>query len=80
MLDNEFNVCPRVVSVKQKMKTARVPVRICKISARPITNKPKTPLCHLHEVKVIKNVDPFEGSFLQKASSNELSVEDIGVS
>ena len=62
------------------MKTARVPVRICNISARPITIKPKTPLCDLHEVKVIKNVDPFEGSFSQKASSSELSFEDIGVS
>ena len=80
MSDNEFNVCPRVVSVKQNMKTARVPVRICNISARPITIKPKTPLCDLHEVKVIKNVDPFEGSFSQKASSSELSFEDIGVS
>ena len=60
------------------MKTARAPVRISNISARPITIKPKTPLCDLHEVKVIKNVDPFEGSFSQKA--NELSFEDIGVS
>ena len=80
MPDNEFNVCPRVVSVKQNMKTACVPVRICNISARPITIKPKTPLCDLHKVKVIKNVDPFEGSFSQKTNSSELSIGDIGVS
>ena len=78
--DNEFNVCPRIVSLKQNMKTARVPVRICNISARHITIKPKTPLCNLHEVKVIKNVDPFEGSFSQKASSSGLCFEDIDVS
>ena len=80
MPDNEFNVGPRVVSVIQNTKTAHVPVRICDISARPITIKPKTPLCDLHDVKVIKNVDPFGGSFLQKSSSSELSFEDIGVS
>ena len=80
MSDNEFNVFPRVVSVKQNMKTARVPVRICNISARPITIKSKTPLCDLYEVKIIKNVDPFEGSVSQKSSSSELSFEDIGVS
>ena len=80
MSDNEFNVCPRVVSVKQNMKTVRVPVRICNISAKPITIMPKTPLCDLHEVKVIKNVYPFEGFFSEKTSSSELSFEDIGVS
>ena len=80
MSDSEFNVCPRVVSVKQNVQTARIPVRICNISARPIIIKPKTPLCDLHEVKVIKNVDPFEGSFSQNTSPSELSFEDIGVS
>ena len=80
MSDSEFNICPRVVSVKQNMTTACIPVRICNISARPITIKPKTPLCDLHKVKVIRNVDSFEGSFLQKTSSSELSFEDFGVS
>ena len=80
MSDNEFNVCPRVVSVKQNMKTARIPVRICNISARPITIRPKTPICDLHEVKIIKNIDPFDSPVSQKSGSSELSFEDIGVS
>ena len=43
----DFNVCPRIVAVKNNSKTARVPVRVCNISARPITIKPKTQLCSL---------------------------------
>ena len=57
--DCDFNVCPRVVSVKQNCKTTRIPVRVCNISARPITIKPKTQLCDLHEVQVIKSMDFF---------------------
>ena len=81
MSDNEFNVCPRVVSVKQNMKTARVLVRICNISARPITlSLLNLKLLFVTYMKsVIMNVDPFEGSFSQKASSSKLSFEDIGV-
>ena len=37
--DCDFNVCPCVVSVKQNCKTTRISVRVCNISARPITIK-----------------------------------------
>ena len=67
--DCDFNVCPRVVSVKQNCKTTRIPVRVCNISARPITIKPKTQLCDLHEVQVIKAMDPFGSSVPSKDSS-----------
>ena len=37
---NDLNICPRVVAVKANSKTARIPVRVCNISARPITISP----------------------------------------
>ena len=58
-LGDSFNVCPRPVSMKPNVKTAQIPVRICNISVTPITIKPKSQLCDLHEVKVIENVSPF---------------------
>ena len=65
-IEDSFNVCPRLVAVKPNAKTARIPVKTCNISARPITIKPKSQLCDLHEVKVIENSDPTRIVFLQK--------------
>ena len=76
-LVDSFNVCPKLVSVKPNVKTARVPVRVCNISARHITIKPKSPLCELHQAKVIENVDPFSTSFSQTASTSEGSSEEL---
>ena len=69
--EDSFNVCPRLVAIKSNTKTARIPVRICNISARFITIKPKSQLCDLHEVKVIENVSPFSTSFSQKADTDK---------
>ena len=69
--EDSFNVCPRLVSIKSNTKTARIPVRICNISARFITIKPKSQLCDLHEVNVIENVSPFSTSFSQKADTDK---------
>ena len=52
------NICPRVVVVKANSKTARIPVRVCNISARPITIKSRSQLCSLQEVNVINTMDP----------------------
>ena len=47
-------VCPRVVSIDNPGKTARTPVRICNVTARPINIKAKQTLCQLNEVKVLR--------------------------
>ena len=73
----DFNVCPRIVAVKNNSKTARVPVRVCNISARPITIKPKTQLCSLQEVNVIKTMDPSCDSVSVEGSSK--SFQDLGI-
>ena len=72
-----FNVCPRIVAVKSNSKTARVPVRVCNISARPITIKPKSQLCSLQEVNVIKTMNPSCNSVSVEGSPK--SFEDLGI-
>ena len=74
---NDLNICPRVVAVKANSKTARIPVRVCNISARPITIKPRSQLCSLQEVNVIKTMDPSCDSVSVGSSSK--SFEDLGI-
>ena len=76
-IEDSFNVCPRLVAVKPNAKTARIPVKICNISARPITIKPKSQLCDLHEVKVMENSDPITTSFAQSASTSDASADKV---
>lgn len=44
---------PRIVNLNNPGKTARVPVRVCNMTAKLITLPSKTSLCDLHEVKVL---------------------------
>lgn len=70
-------VSPHVVAVKSNSKTARVPVRVCNVSAQPVTIKPKTQLCSLKEVKVIKTMDPSCDSVPVDKSTK--SFNDLGI-
>ena len=75
--NGDFNVCPRIVAAKANSKTASVPVRVCNISVRPVTIKPKSQLCSLQEVNVIKTMDPSCDSMSVEGSSK--SFDDLGV-
>ena len=55
---SRIGVCPRVVALDKSEKYQRVPVRLFNMSAKVITIKPKSDLCELHEVKVLRSVDP----------------------
>ena len=55
---SRIGVCPRVVALVKGEKYQRVPVRLFNMSAKVITIKPKSDLCELHEVKVLRSVDP----------------------
>ena len=44
-------------AVKTNSKTKREPVRLCNISAQPVTIKLKSQLWSLQEVNVIKTID-----------------------
>ena len=54
---NRIGVCPRVVSVDASYSTQRVQVRIFNISAKVLNISPKSTLCELQEVKILRNVD-----------------------
>jgi len=51
-------ICPRVVSLSNPGKTARVPVRICNFTAKVLRIPEKSSLCQLSDVKVLRSV-PF---------------------
>lgn len=50
-------VCPRLVELNDAGKTARIPVRICDISAKVRKIPAKSELSQLNEVKVVRNAD-----------------------
>ena len=74
-----LNICPRVVKVNPSTSFSRIPVRICNITARPITIYPRASLCNLQEVEVIRSVDPMEGQG-SKQHNHDKSLDDLGIS
>ena len=54
---SRIGVCPRVVKLDKIGKNQRVPVKIYNVSAKEIEITPKTALCELHEVKVLRHLD-----------------------
>ena len=68
-LSSRVSVCPSVVRTNRPGRTARIPVRVCNMSAKVVRIPPFTPVCDLAEVKVLKR-DPVkemtEGSSAQQ--------------
>ena len=52
-----IGVCPRVDSLDKTERSQRVPVRIFNMSAKVLTIKPRSDICELHEVKVLRHAD-----------------------
>lgn len=48
-------VCPRVVNVANRSRST-ISVKVCNISAKPFTIRPKSNFCQLQEVKVVDNL------------------------
>ena len=87
---SKLGICPRVVALNKPGKNARVPIRIFNMSAKVLTLQPKSLLCQLHEVKVLRSCTPETKSdnvaWTQQhtASCNiddetEFNLSDIGV-
>lgn len=55
---NPLGVCPRIVSLETIGNYRRVQVGLFNISAKVVSIKPKSDLCELQEVKVLRSVDP----------------------
>lgn len=73
--ENRATVCPRVVKLDNHRKNARVPVRLCNLSAKIMKIPPKTNLCELHEVKVIREAPIFKGSYLENTHQQQATPE-----
>jgi len=71
-------ICPRVVQVKSGNTFSRIPVRICNMSASPMTIKPRSLLCGLQEVDVVRSVDPGEGS-IPKQHNSDKSLSELSI-
>ena len=56
----KLGVCPRVVAVNKAGRNARVPVKIFNMSAKVLTLPPRSLLCELQEVKVLRSCNPLE--------------------
>ena len=65
---------PRIVALDNPGKTARVPVRVCNMTAKLITLPQKTSLCDLHELKVLRSV-PLCDKDTVKAHVNQQTVD-----
>ena len=55
---SKLGICPRVVALNKPGKNARVLIRIFNMSAKVLTLQPKSLLCQLHEVKVLRSCTP----------------------
>ncbi|KAH3834923.1 hypothetical protein DPMN_108256 [Dreissena polymorpha] len=74
-LHTAFSVCPREVSLKNHGKTARIPVRVCNLSAKTIKIESKSVLCNLEEVKVLRSVNLCENSYAENEEVNVCSIQ-----
>ena len=54
---SRVSVCPRVVALNKPGTSARIPVKVFNMSARPVTIPAKSPVCELKEVAVLRSAD-----------------------
>lgn len=73
-----LNVCPRVVNVRPGKNFSRIPVRICNLSARPVVINPRSVLCSLKEVEVVRSIDPSE-CLVPKSHNQDKTLEELGI-
>jgi len=60
-------VCPRIVEIRNRGKNARVPVRLCNLTDKPIKIKAKAELCRLNDETVLRNISEDE-RFVESAT------------
>lgn len=74
-----LNICPRLVKLQPGSSFCRVPVRVCNLTARPISIHPRMTVCNLQDVSVVRTIDPSEGA-VNKSHNSDKSLEDLGIS
>ena len=65
---------PRIVTLSNPGKTSRVPVRLCNMSAKIVTLPPKSNICELQEVKLLRSL-PLNNTEGVTAHINQQKVE-----
>lgn len=75
---SNLNICPRLVKVSSGTSFSRIPVRICNLTARPLSIFPRTSLCNLQDVEVVRTVDPAEGC-IPRSHNQDKSLDDLGI-
>ncbi|XP_053406321.1 uncharacterized protein LOC128559152 [Mercenaria mercenaria] len=74
---SRVDACPRVVTLNKPGNSARVPVRIFNLSAKAISLPPKSNLCQLQEVKVLRSAPMFDEENQDKtATVNQQNIDD----
>ena len=76
-VSSSFAVCPRVVKL-QKFDYCRIPVKICNMSAKPLTIRPRSAICQISEVKVVDNLASDSQPSVSTCSSPS-PLEELGV-
>ena len=51
----EYTVCPRVMNIRHS-STVKIPVRVCNLSAKTLSFKPRSPICTVSETKVVDDL------------------------
>jgi len=77
-LAGSITICPRLVSLKSRGKTARIPVRVCNLSAHVVEIPPKSLICALSAAKVVDSWTP-DSSQVSDNESKTTSLEELGV-
>ena len=74
-------VCPRVVNINSPGKSRRIAVRLFNISAKVIDIAPKSSLCELNEVTVLRNIDISEhkegSSHIHQQRAEKLDAKEV---
>ena len=55
---SKIGVCPRIVSLDKVGNSQRVQVRIFNMSAKVLDIKPRSDICELHDVKILRSINP----------------------
>ena len=73
---NSINVCPRVVTLNNIGSTAKVPVRLCNISAKIMKIPARTNICKLQQVNVLRSVQIGEEDTFTSVNINQQSAPE----
>ena len=74
----DYSVCPRVMKLDQK-DYHRIPVKICNMTAKPISIKARSVLCHVSEVKVVDTIASEIPSSNPDSKKGYALLEELGV-